>query len=112
MEPEGLTTKPWYQGKWKREDAEAFLAGKPNGTFVVRASSQKDRLALSHTHHSGSIVHAIIEVSWKGYCLREADRPEVWHPTVTKLLSSFRFTFFDPATGKSYLPDGTEATPP
>ena len=52
-------------------------------------------------------MHAIIQVSYKGYLLQE-DTPEeeVWHPTVTKLLDTLLLTYHK--DGKDYLPDGTE----
>lgn len=65
MEPEGLTKKPWYYAKMSRQEAEDHLVGncaikksnsffktksqnlgKRDGSFVVRKSSQRDRLAL------------------------------------------------------------------
>lgn len=91
-----------------RQEAEAFLSDKRAGSFVVRKSSQRDRLALSHRHHNGSIVHAIIQVSYKGYMLQEDNVPEdkqIWHPTVTKLLDTLLLNYH--ANGKDYLPDGT-----
>jgi hypothetical protein len=85
-----------------------LLKDKRPGSFVVRKSSQRDRLALSHRHHNGSIVHAIIQVSYKGYMLQEDNVPEekqVWHSTVTKLLDTLLLNYS--SNGKDYLPDGT-----
>jgi hypothetical protein len=136
MEPEGLTKKPWYHAKMSRQEAETFLAGKPfsrkyffsifvtfsfvffffsfrsdkrAGSFIVRKSSQRDRLALSHRHHNGTIVHAIIQVSYKGYLLQEDNVPEerqVWFATVTKLLDTLLLNYH--SGGKDYLPDGSQ----
>eukprot|EP01108_Squamamoeba_japonica_P008168 TRINITY_DN7134_c0_g1_i1.p1 TRINITY_DN7134_c0_g1~~TRINITY_DN7134_c0_g1_i1.p1 ORF type:complete len:119 (+),score=5.21 TRINITY_DN7134_c0_g1_i1:24-359(+) len=107
MEPEGLTKKPWYYAKMSRQEAEEYLDDKRPGSFIVRKSSQRDRLALSHRHHDGHIVHAIIQVSYKGYWLQEDGvEEEVWHPTVTKLLDTLLLTYHK--DGKNYLPDGTE----
>jgi hypothetical protein len=79
------------------------------GSFIVRKSSQRDRLALSHRHHNGSIVHAIIQVSYKGYLLQEDNVPEerqVWFATVTKLLDTLLLNYH--VGGKDFLPDGSQ----
>mmetsp|Transcript_24104 Transcript_24104/g.58802 ORF Transcript_24104/g.58802 Transcript_24104/m.58802 type:complete len:109 (-) Transcript_24104:66-392(-) len=104
MEPEGLTKKPWYRASMTRADADAFLNDKRDGSFIIRKSSQKDRLALSHKHHDGHIVHAILKVSYQGYALVDVNADEVWHPTVTKLLNTLKLNYH--VDGVDYTPDG------
>ena len=49
----------WYKPDASRQDAAAFLRGRPEGTFLVRKSSNGE-LALSLTVAEGFVGHCII----------------------------------------------------
>ena len=42
-----------------REEADAALAGRSNGTFLVRFSSQRTRIAVSHVA-DGRVSHVLV----------------------------------------------------
>ncbi|KAE8632026.1 hypothetical protein XENTR_v10001398 [Xenopus tropicalis] len=60
----------WYMGKMKREQAEEMLAGKPDGTFLIRVSRQKGCYACSVVVDSDT-KHCMIYKAATGYGFAE-----------------------------------------
>lgn len=55
-----ITEYIWYKGKMNRPDAERYLDGMPNGSFVVRDSSMEGRHALSIRKNAHRVLHYVI----------------------------------------------------
>jgi suppressor of cytokine signaling 5 len=56
---------PFYWGKIDRYEAEALLANKPEGSFLLRDSAQDDFVfSVSFRRYSRSLHARIEEVSW------------------------------------------------
>jgi len=54
---------PWWHAELKsRVDAEAFLANKAIGEFVLRSSTQENAIALSHIDRSGIVGHCLLRM--------------------------------------------------
>jgi hypothetical protein len=85
----------WYFPKMTRNDAEKCLEATSTapGAFVVRPSSQRDCLALSHKNHDGSIGHALIYSTNNGFLL---ERTQLHLPTVLAVLQTLPLSFNAP----------------
>ncbi|KAM5192350.1 phosphatidylinositol 3-kinase regulatory subunit beta isoform 2-T2 [Mantella aurantiaca] len=62
--------RTWYMGKMKREQAEEMLAGKADGTFLIRESRQKGCYACSVVV-DGDTKHCVIYKTTTGYGFAE-----------------------------------------
>jgi len=51
---------PYFYGKLTSQEAEAMLKGKPEGTFVLRYSSQSGHIAISYVLPNGAIDRGLI----------------------------------------------------
>jgi hypothetical protein len=85
----------WYFPKMTRNDAEKCLESNTTlpGAFVVRPSSQRDCLALSHRNHDGSVGHALIYSTNSGFVL---ERTQLHLPTVLAVLQTLPLRFDAP----------------
>lgn len=85
----------WYFPKMTRNDAEKCLEANTTlpGAFVVRPSSQRDCLALSHRNHDGSVGHALIYSTNSGFVL---ERTQLHLPTVLAVLQTLPLRFDAP----------------
>eukprot|EP00179_Madagascaria_erythrocladioides_P029093 CAMPEP_0198335936 /NCGR_PEP_ID=MMETSP1450-20131203/20645_1 /TAXON_ID=753684 ORGANISM="Madagascaria erythrocladiodes, Strain CCMP3234" /NCGR_SAMPLE_ID=MMETSP1450 /ASSEMBLY_ACC=CAM_ASM_001115 /LENGTH=329 /DNA_ID=CAMNT_0044040631 /DNA_START=137 /DNA_END=1123 /DNA_ORIENTATION=+ len=94
---EYLIKMPWYM-KGSRTDAEKVLATEDAGSFVIRPSSQKNCLALSHKVSDGSIGHALIHSTPQGYRLEQTQNA---FPSLELLVLSIKkhFTISDSLSG-------------
>ncbi|XP_066298836.1 phosphatidylinositol 3-kinase regulatory subunit alpha-like isoform X2 [Branchiostoma lanceolatum] len=61
----------WFLPDCSRVDAEGLLAGKPEGTFLVRKSSQQNNYALSIVAEEGAVRHCVIYNTATGYGFAE-----------------------------------------
>ena len=83
-----------------RDEAEALLAGRPEGTFLLRDSAQEDYLFAVSFRRYGRSLHARIE-QWNHNFSFDVHDPSVFHaPTVTGLLEHYKdpnsCMFFEP----------------
>ncbi|XP_034251731.1 phosphatidylinositol 3-kinase regulatory subunit alpha isoform X3 [Thrips palmi] len=62
--------KTWYLPKCTRTEADRMLAGRPDGTFLIRQSSTSNKYALS-IQCKGTTNHCIISHTEKGYGFAE-----------------------------------------
>eukprot|EP00045_Choanoeca_perplexa_P003870 m.34058 g.34058 ORF g.34058 m.34058 type:complete len:189 (-) comp12271_c0_seq2:1291-1857(-) len=62
-----LTTQPWFRKKgFGRTQAEAELADKPIGSFLVRVSSQEGNYAISVVRPGPNVEHMLVLPSYAG----------------------------------------------
>lgn len=71
----------------KRDEAGNILAGKPEGTFLVRPSSEPKNYALSIVTHGGHVVHCKIEQKDSGFGFAA---PYFNFPTLKSLVLHYR----------------------
>ncbi|KFO29697.1 Suppressor of cytokine signaling 4 [Fukomys damarensis] len=95
-----INNNPCYWGVMDKYAAEALLEGKPEGTFLLRDSAQKNYLfSVSFRRYSRSL-HARIE-QWNHNFSFDAHDPCVFHsPDITGLLEHYKdpsaCMFFEP----------------
>ncbi|XP_048190482.1 suppressor of cytokine signaling 5-like [Perognathus longimembris pacificus] len=95
-----ITGNPCYWGVMDHYQAEALLEGKPEGTFLLRDSAQKDYLFSVSFRRYNRSLHARIE-QWNHNFSFDAHDPCVFHSsTVTGLLEHYKdpssCMFFEP----------------
>eukprot|EP01116_Phalansterium_solitarium_P020597 TRINITY_DN6124_c0_g1_i3.p1 TRINITY_DN6124_c0_g1~~TRINITY_DN6124_c0_g1_i3.p1 ORF type:complete len:267 (+),score=73.99 TRINITY_DN6124_c0_g1_i3:215-1015(+) len=90
--PEELVEKAWFDPNAKRETAERALKHRQIGSFLVRPSTKKDCLALTHKTKTGDIIHSLICRSPQGFHLQD---DENYYSSVSSLLRSLRFLVID-----------------
>ncbi|PIN88419.1 hypothetical protein AB205_0188800, partial [Aquarana catesbeiana] len=78
----------WYMGKMKREQAEEMLAGKADGTFLIRESRQKGCYACSVVV-DGDTKHCVIYKTTTGYGFAE---PYYLYASLKELVLHYQHT--------------------
>lgn len=78
----------WLLADCQREDAERLLAGKPDGTFLIRNSRQQGQYALSIVSE-GKICHCLIHKTERGYGFSE---PYNIYPSLIQLVLHYAQT--------------------
>ncbi|XP_053320037.1 phosphatidylinositol 3-kinase regulatory subunit beta [Spea bombifrons] len=80
--------RTWYMGKMKREQAEEMLAGKADGTFLIRESRQKGCYACSVVV-DGDTKHCVIYKTATGYGFAE---PYYLYASLKELVLHYQHT--------------------
>lgn len=80
--------RTWYMGKMKREQAEEMLAGKADGTFLIRESRQKGCYACSVVV-DGDTKHCVIYKTTTGYGFAE---PYYLYSSLKELVLHYQHT--------------------
>ncbi|XP_075060795.1 phosphatidylinositol 3-kinase regulatory subunit beta isoform X2 [Mixophyes fleayi] len=80
--------RTWHMGKMKREQAEEMLAGKADGTFLIRESRQKGCYACSVVV-DGDTKHCVIYKTATGYGFAE---PYYLYASLKELVLNYQHT--------------------
>jgi len=65
----------WNWGRIAREDAVAELAGKEEGTFLVRMSTTDDETYSISVVQDGQVRHIRVLADKSGFSINKADKP-------------------------------------